>query len=201
MGATVTTRKKVFAKEVGGQVFYWLVEWTYEKNCYPHVAHESCVAFGRAEKVFPRMFGMASNCEGGMLQSPSGRISPEGYIRDWLKKMSNPEVVVDKEVVLSVGQGWSTPIKDDQLADVALYLRSNGLADHATVLNGSRKALFSFNVLEEMLALEYFANNVCSPWKIFHNLCTNSDVFDASLGYVPGGEERHHCFLPKFRKE
>ena len=57
MGATVTTRKKVFAKEVGGQVFYWLVEWTYEKNCYPHVAHESCVAFGRAEKVFPRMFG------------------------------------------------------------------------------------------------------------------------------------------------
>ena len=188
MGATVTTRKKVFAKEVGGQVFYWLVEWTYEKNCYPHVAHESCVAFGRAEKVFPRMFGMASNCEGGMLQSPSGRISPEGYIRDWLKKMSNPEVVVDKEVVLSVGQGWSTPIKDDQLADVALYLRSNGLADHATVLNDSRKALFSFNVLEEMLALEYFANNVCSPWKIFHNLCTNSDVFDASLGYVPGGE-------------
>jgi hypothetical protein len=189
MGATVTTRKKVFAKKVGGQVFYWLVEWTYEKNCYPHVAHESCVAFGRAEKIFPRIFGMGSNCEGGMLQSQSGRISPEGYIRDWLKKMADLEVVVGEEVVLSVGQGWSTPIKDEQLNEVLTYLRSNGLADHATVLNDSRKALFSSDVLEEMLALEHFANNVCSPWKIFRNLCTNSDVFNKSLGYVPGDEE------------
>jgi len=188
MGATVTTRKKVFAKKVGGQVFYWLVEWTYEKNCYPHVAHESCVAFGRAEKVLQRIFRMAAPCEGGMLQSPSGRISPEGYIRDWLKKMANPEVVVGKEVVVSVGQGWSTPVKDEQLDGVLTHLQSNGLADHAKVLNDFRKALFSFDVLEEMLALEYFANNVCSPWKIFHTLCTNSDVFDASLGYVPGDE-------------
>jgi hypothetical protein len=182
MGATVTTQKRVLAKRVADQVFYWLLESRYEKNCYPHTPHESCIAFGRAEKVFPRMFAHAANCEGGMLQDRDGHIRPEGYIRDWLNKMANPEVVTSESVTLSVGGDWKTPIKDEHLDEVSSYLQNAGLADHAKCLTDFRKARFSFDVLDEMLALEHFAGNV-SPWKIFRNL--RADDHDASLGYVP----------------
>ena len=182
MGATVTTQKRVLAKRVADQVFYWLLESWYEKNCYPHTPHESCIAFGRAEKVFPRMFALAANCEGGMLQSRAGHIYPESYIRDWLNKMANPEIVMNEDVALSVGGDWKTPIKDEHLDEVSSYLQNAGLADHAKCLTDFRKARFSFDVLDEMLALEHFAGNV-SPWKIFRNL--RADAHDASLGYVP----------------
>jgi hypothetical protein len=182
MGATVTTQKRVLAKRVADQVFYWLLESTYEKNCYPHIPHESCIAFGRAEKVFPRMFAHAANCEGGMLQDRDGHIRPGIYITDWLNKMANPEVVTSESVILSVGGDWKAPIKNEYLEEASSYLLNAGLADHAKCLTDFRKARFSFDDFDEMLALEHFASNV-SPWKIFKNL--NTDAHDASLGYVP----------------
>ncbi len=183
MGATVTTQKRVLAKRVADEVFYWLIEATFEKNCYPHTPHESCIAFGRAEKVFPRMFAHAANCEGGMLQDRDGHIRPEGYIRDWLNKMANPEVVTSESVTLSVGGDWKTPIKDENLEEASSYLLNAGLADHVKCLTDFRKARFSFDALDEMLALEHFASNV-SPWKIF-KMRPENDSHDASLGYVP----------------
>ncbi len=91
MGATVTVGKKVAAfKANNGKVGYVLFEETYEKNCYPHTPHWSCVGLGYLDDVMTRIFARASSCEGGSLQGRGGYITPEGYISGWLNELAEP---------------------------------------------------------------------------------------------------------------
>ena len=85
MGATVTTQCQVQVVQTTQGPGYLLFEETYEKNVYPHTPRWSCVGVGRREDALTRMFLSAASCEGGMLKTPSGYITPEGYIGRWKK--------------------------------------------------------------------------------------------------------------------
>jgi hypothetical protein len=85
MGATITTRCQVQVIETPSGPGYLLFEETFEKNVYPHRPHWSCIGVGRREDALKRIFAHAASCEGGMLQTPSGDITPEGYIGRWKK--------------------------------------------------------------------------------------------------------------------
>ncbi|MDD3575744.1 MAG: hypothetical protein PHT38_02525 [Halothiobacillus sp.] len=100
MGSTVTTGKKAatFSDNLGRN-FYVLFEQTYEKNCYPHTPHWGAIAFGEIETVLTRIFGTASNAEGGLLQGRSGPIKPEGYVQSWMDELKSPAVIDVNNVV------------------------------------------------------------------------------------------------------
>ena len=102
MGATVTCRKLAAAFACADGVFYALFEQTYEKNCYPHTPGWSCVHFGNIDHALRTIFRHASSCEGGMLQSRSGCITPEGYIAGWMKEMASPMRMPDCRIDLHV---------------------------------------------------------------------------------------------------
>lgn len=99
MGATVITNKAVGAFAANGKVHYVLFEESYEKNCYPHTPSWSVWQMGTSEQVMRRIFLSASDCEGGMLQSRSGHITSESWIRSWLKEMAAPREIPESTVL------------------------------------------------------------------------------------------------------
>lgn len=111
MGATVTVDKKVAALVTpSGKIGYVLFEQTYEKNCYPHHPHWSCVALGYLEEVMKRIFSSAASCEGGSLQGRGGYIRPEGYIEGWMKEMAMPSLMPDIRKTMVFGNSLSSQI-------------------------------------------------------------------------------------------
>ena len=111
MGATVTTGKLAAAFQApSGQNIYILFEETYEKNCTPHTPHWSCILFGNLSAAVERIFGHASGCEGGMLQGRGGSITPEGYIRGWLKELASPVAFPKETVALKIGEKVCTTL-------------------------------------------------------------------------------------------
>jgi hypothetical protein len=99
MGATITTGKQAGAFVANGKVLYVLFEESYEKNCYPHTPRWSAWVAGTPEQVMQRIFLAASDCEGGMLQSKAGYITPESWIRGWLKEMAAPREIPESTVL------------------------------------------------------------------------------------------------------
>jgi hypothetical protein len=64
--------------------------------------------------VLQRIFAYGSSCEAGMLQNRSGWISPEGYVRSWLKELQSPIEQHDVTAKWSCHRGSlqpSAPIK------------------------------------------------------------------------------------------
>ncbi|WP_341744736.1 hypothetical protein [Azonexus hydrophilus] len=114
MGATVTCSKRVGVfQNDDGQTMYVLFESTYEKNCYPHVPHESASTFGDIHAVMARIFAWASNCEGGMLQGKGGWIKPESYIDGWLNALADPVPLSPEQIVdIKIGGGLYSLPKD-----------------------------------------------------------------------------------------
>ncbi|QWY75119.1 MAG: hypothetical protein JVY19_01325 [Ferrovum myxofaciens] len=180
MGSTVSVSKKVTAKLIGGEKFYWLFESTYEKNCYPHTPHEGCIGFGRIDKILERIFLFGSNCEGGMLQTPSGHITPESYIRRWLDLLENPmEMNVSPEPI-SVG-AYGRAIREENLDDAVKILARNW-TDGAECLKTLKKASVDWNELDQMLALEALCNSKnVFVWRIFDN--SGAGLTNSELGY------------------
>lgn len=105
MGATVTTGKLASAfKMPSGQNIYVLFEETYEKNCTPHTPHWNCILFGDLSAAMEHIFRHASACEGGMLQRRGGNLTPEGYIRGWLKELASPLAFPEQTVALKISK-------------------------------------------------------------------------------------------------
>ena len=131
MGATVTTGKLAAAFQApSGQNIYILFEETYEKNCTPHNPHWSCILFGDLSAAVERIFGHASACEGGMLQGRGGSITPEGYIRGWLKELASPVVFPKETVALKIGkQGLCAAIPETAWPNVSERLGMIGRID------------------------------------------------------------------------
>lgn len=100
MGATITTGKQAGAFVANGKVLYVLFGESYEKNCYPHTPRWSAWVAGTPEQVMQRIFLAASDCEGGMLQSKAGNITPESWIRGWLNELAAPRQIPESTVLL-----------------------------------------------------------------------------------------------------
>lgn len=87
MGATVTTRCAIQFVDTGNGIGFFMLEEKYEKNVYPHTPRWSFVGMGYREQILKQVFGYASDCYGGMLQSRSGPLSTPAYVKRWKKAL------------------------------------------------------------------------------------------------------------------
>ena len=129
MGATVTCGKQAGAFLANdGTTIYALFERTYEKNCYPHTPHWSCVATGPYDKVLHRVMLAAGSCEGGMLQSTAGAILPENYIAGWLRALRRPQRLKEHVVDLRFDRDACSFSTSDKEAQVKAIFAAHGEA-------------------------------------------------------------------------
>ncbi len=185
MGATVTTGRCASAfRAATGAVVYVLFEETYEKNCYPHTPSWSCIGFGEIQDVLRRVFAIAGDCEGGMLQNRSGRITPEGYLRSWMQTLSAPAEQMNFGIGLRFGSGRYGTFSDEERDAVLSTLTSIGRTDiAATLLAGNEAALRLHEDIPALLALHKDLG--ISAWRLLSSASPRREEFNAALGYNP----------------
>lgn len=201
MGATVTTGKLACAfNAVNGQLVLVLFEETYEKNCHPHTPEWSCACMGTLEHVMRWIFLAGSHCEGGMLQSRSGHITPEGYITGWLKELANPVAMCDKSFELRVGDNFYATVPKGSLDKIVALLGTIGREDVAKHLESGIGLPVSLYQDAELLCALYKGHPV-APWRLFNR--SSAPVHgprDASLGYAPVSTKGAEMAVPAFLK-
>jgi hypothetical protein len=183
MGATVTTGKRAGAFTApSGKVIYVLFEETYDKNCYPHTPDWNCTAIGRIPTVLKRIFEYAAVCEGGMLQGRGGDITPEGYIRGWLKELAAPIDVPDRTIRLKIGKGES--IAEGEVEKVKQSLLEIGRTDILNALMaGEVVDLQLHKDVDVIIALYGPGAGKMSPWRAIKRYADG--IRNKGLGYVP----------------
>ena len=201
MGATVTTGKLAAAfRATSGCVFYVLYEETYEKNCHPHTPEWSCWCFGPIERVMNRIFSSASSCEGGMLQTRNGYITPEGYIASWLKILAEPIEFMDRSILLKYGTAFydsvNTQNVDDAIGALTEFGRQNLVADLSA---GKSVSLEMYDDAELIAALLERAR--ISAWRILRSCSTPLfGLINRDLGYTPAPVKEFEVTVPRFLK-
>lgn len=136
MGATVTTGKAVMALPFNGQTYWLLYERTYEKNVYPHSPRWSPTKLGTLTTVLPYIGASAAHAAGGMLQSSSGRLTPENYWKGWMRQFANPIAPLGHEVARISGTGLRYGIAT--AAKVADMVEAIGLPEQASTLRAGK---------------------------------------------------------------
>lgn len=168
MGATILTGKCAAAfRSNDGELRYVLFGRRYEKNCYPHTPSWSAFAFGTREEVLRRAFVGASDCCGGMLQSPAGEIKPENYIESWKQEINRAVQMNDVAVKLEFGSEWRAPLPASAREQVREALERAGFADRFAAIKagGITTTLFrDANLLRTI----YGAGGELAPWRVFN---------------------------------
>ncbi|OFC35533.1 hypothetical protein [Acidithiobacillus caldus] len=90
MSVTVTCKRLASAFRAGDKIIYLLHEVTYESNLYPHTKHLSTIAMGELPEVMKAIFEAASYVEGGAVNSPDRKMTPERYIKSWINALKKP---------------------------------------------------------------------------------------------------------------
>ncbi|KAB2843309.1 MAG: hypothetical protein F9K47_07325 [Burkholderiales bacterium] len=67
-----------------------MFESTIDSSVYPRKAYWGACGFGSLEQCLNRAIKDAAMCEGGALQGPSDRWTPEQYIESWLAAFAQP---------------------------------------------------------------------------------------------------------------
>ncbi len=91
MSTTYTVKRtaNVFLNKDGERIFI-LNEVVYDSNVYPHTPRMHVVHIGDLNSTLDRIFSYAAHVEGGMLASPNGKLTTEGYIKSWIECIKNP---------------------------------------------------------------------------------------------------------------
>jgi len=165
LGSTVTTGKQVGAfKARDGQIIYILFEESYEKNVHPHQPSWCAWYMGDAQGAVRAIFRAASSCEGGMLQSRKGCITPESYIAGWLKELAQPYEMPDFQICLETGPGWRMAATEETKPSISAALHAVGRKDLASEFLENGKVSFSLHPDTEA-ALAVLGAGV-SVWKL-----------------------------------
>lgn len=100
MGSTHTCKQTAYSV-IGkdSQVYFFLVESTFEANCFPRTPHAGVSFFGTAAECMHRVICYSSDCEGGMLKGARGWIKPEAYVEKWRIALRNA-IRIDPEKVM-----------------------------------------------------------------------------------------------------
>ena len=184
MGSTVLTGKSAAAfVRPDGTIIYIAFERTYEKNCYPHSDHWSCVAIGQFKDVMRRLFVHAGSTEGGMLQSRNGYIKPENYIAAWRRELASPSQMRDKVLRLSLGKSLYSTIPSEQAEAVKAILSSIGRDDVYERMVADDCSLSLQDDYPIIDAL-YGAKGPLAPWRILSHGDIDT-VPQPGLGFTP----------------
>lgn len=84
---------------------YLLSETTYEGNVYPHTRHTRFGGFGKLPSIMQRIFHLAACTEGGGLNSPDKKMTPERYIKSCLNALKKP-FAYDGDAPLDLASCW-----------------------------------------------------------------------------------------------
>jgi hypothetical protein len=187
MGATVTTGRRASAfRARDGRIIYVILEQTYDRNCHPHTPHWCCIGIGEIGDVIRRIFQYASSCEGGMLQNRSGRITPEGYLRSWMDELAAPVELMDRPIVLRVGEHYSHSVETEKLSRTEDILTALGRWDIVQNLRTEKTARLSlFEDIDVVLALYGLASGIFPAWKVIDHSQHLEREHNALLGYNP----------------
>ena len=173
MSTTITTGRKVGAIPTPAGPVFVLLEKTYESNETPRNPSWSCVGVGRYAEAVKCIFELASSTPGGMLASPSGQLTPQGYIRSWLRELHNPKRVElnDRELRLSESShplftGLVGHSKHDSLLST---LEAHGFHEMARELREEGKAMLTAQMQASSmdLLIDLFNNATLNRWRWF----------------------------------
>ncbi|MDX5935408.1 hypothetical protein [Acidithiobacillus thiooxidans] len=91
MSTTYTCKRQanVFLNKDGERIFI-MNEVTYDSNVFPHTPGIHVFHIGDLKSTMEKIFSYAADVEGGMLVSPNGRLTPEGYIKSWIECIKRP---------------------------------------------------------------------------------------------------------------
>ncbi len=182
MSTTVLTNQSVGAYEAEGKTNYTLWAETYEKNCYPHTPRWACVHVGDLQKTMEKIFGIASECEGGMIQSSKGRISPEAMIRRWLREL---EVPVRQE---SAGTLWAKRIKGMKTEPAV----REALSLYGRLEEFDRQGYVHLDPQEDATLIRgLLEKNLLVSWHLFDKPPATNAAPAPELGYIP--PKSHSC--------
>ncbi|WP_081577029.1 hypothetical protein [Acidithiobacillus thiooxidans] len=84
---------------------YLLSETTYESNVYPHTRHTHFCGIGKLPAIMERIFYDAACTEGGSLDSPDRKMTPERYIKSYLNALKKP-FAYDGNAALDLSGCW-----------------------------------------------------------------------------------------------
>jgi hypothetical protein len=195
MGATVTVACDVQIVDTPSGPGFLLFESTYEKNVYPHTARWSCIGVGRREDALKRIFSYAASCEGGMLKTPSGDITPEGYIARWKKATENAGIYRGHplgEVVMNIQDHKPWHVDNAQIPDNLDCPLTDG---QRCAWNGGMNVAFS--LVQEFDKIAWLVNNgKVSAWKVFDFYGHSDEVVNAEI-FLDRTRDEPRLVLPK----
>lgn len=167
MGATILVGMKAAAlRRPNGQVVYFLFENTYEKNCYPHDPHWSCVAIGSYEQVLFRIFQGAAACEGGSLQGRGRGIRPETFILRWQRALRTPLTMPDVTIRVDPTLPYSRDEENVQYRDkVAVMLDSLGRPELAKTFRAGQPFMLALVADLDLVLALHGTGGPISPWR------------------------------------
>ena len=187
MGSTITTKRvAAAARTQQGRTLFVLFEESYSSNVTPHIPEWCCVGLGYLPAVLERIFGLASDCEGGMLRRRDGRLTPEGYIATWLEQLANPLVLHRTGASLEAGDSFTSAIHVSKLDEAVAFLREVGEHAQAAALRQDRLVRFDL-VHDAEIVLGLQAHLGIDPWRIVgaHAVAHRTGDRDPALGYDP----------------
>lgn len=199
MGATVVTGKSAAAfRASNGEIIYVLFEETYEKNCYPHTPNWGCRAVGRIDSVIKRIFASAGACEGGMLQRRGGALTPEGYIRSWLKELESPRVFPRPGMTLElkVGDTFLATVPSESAERAFGALERIGRVDVVDKLRNGEGVSITLDEDVDIVDALYGQPGALAAWRIVSEV-SRGTVVDATLGYKPRKATGFDVFEPE----
>jgi len=119
-----------------------------------------------------------------MLQGRGGSITPEGYIRGWLKELASPVSFPKETVALKIGQqGLYDAFPETAWPEVSERLRVIGSTDLRDRLAANKAIEVSTCDTDVIVAL-YGRNGLLSPWRVLRHV-PSSTARRPDLGYAP----------------
>ncbi|MGA4231784.1 hypothetical protein ACI2UN_08710 [Ralstonia nicotianae] len=181
MGATIIVGMKAAAcRRPNGQVTYFLFENTYEKNCYPHDPHWSCVAIGTYDQVLYRVFQSAAACEGGSLQGRGRYLRPENFIRRWQRELRAPVTMPDVSIRVRPTLPYALEGEHGKYLDkVCAVFAAHGRQDLADVFRSVQDVTLALHADVDLVVALHGMGGPVSPWRavtIDQTFCTAAEA-------------------------
>lgn len=181
VGSTVSTNKQAHAFVTSdNRTAYVLFEEHYEKNCYPHRPHWSCVSLGYLDDVLKDLFRSASSCEGGMLQHRGGWVLPETYLQRWLETLAEPLAMPDVRGPLAYGTAFHANLPMEMRDAIETSMHERGLSAEVATLNGREVSLYQdFDLLNAI-----YGRGPVGAWRFIGSWPGNHGSRRKELGYT-----------------
>ena len=210
MGSTIVTNRcaAVFDHPHNrGGLIWVLFEKCYESNVYPHTPHWSARMIGRTREALQLIFQDAACCEGGMLRDRAGSITPETYIRRWIRALRHPVQMPQMDIRLTRKDLCNRFPLPDEPTDDAVWqefcarMRTLGREDIPPALDGGREVTLSLHQdIDLVLAVYGYGQErrpLLGPWRAFGREWAPEQAPKSMTGYLPSGGQISSPVIPR----